>query len=194
MPVIGDAAGDLYNNGTPNVPHVVLASGYDLAGDRTNNWASIGLTKDFANSYTFDNDQRLTMVQQQQQTGGNGVAPKEIDLAYNGLGLFTGTVDYNYIGVGPRTDIATGAYSYDTGNRLTGLNYTANGGSTQIDGYTWGFDNANRITSMTTTADGSATFGYDSVNELTSATYTGQNQPANEVYSFDHNGYRNTSG
>jgi RHS repeat-associated protein len=182
------------NSGTPNVPHVVLVSGYDLAGDRTSLAATINGTKDFSNGYGFDNEQRLILLQQQQQTGGNGVAPKEIDLGYNGLGQFTAMQFYDYIGVGPRTDIATGTYSYDTGNRLTGLNYTADAGQTHIDAYTWGFDNANRVTSMTTTADGSATYGYDVVNELTSASYTGQNQPANESYSFDANGNRNMSG
>jgi hypothetical protein len=41
------------------------------------------------NSYSFDADQRLTGEVQQQQTGGNGVAPNEIDFAYNALGQFT---------------------------------------------------------------------------------------------------------
>ena len=182
------------NAGTPNVPHVLLTSTLDAAGDRTSLSATINGTADFLNNYAYDADQRLTMVQQQQQTGGNGVAPKEIDLAYNALGQCTGTADYNFIGVGPRTDIASGALSYDTGNRLTGLNYTADGGATSIDAYTWGFDNGNRVTSMTSTADGSANYGYDSVNELTSATYVGTNQPANEASSYNLNGSRTMAG
>jgi hypothetical protein len=73
---------------------------------------------------------------------------------------------YDFIGVGPRTDVATGAYSYDAGNRLTGLAYTANVGSISIDDYGWGFDNANNVTSMTSTVDGSASYGYDPTNQL----------------------------
>ena len=70
------------NSGTPNVPHVVLASTVDLMGDRTSLAATINGTADFINNYSYDADQRLTMLQQQQQTGGNTVAPKEIDYAY----------------------------------------------------------------------------------------------------------------
>ena len=41
------------------------------------------------NSYAYNADQQLTMVQQQQQTGGNVVSPKEIDYGYNLLGQVT---------------------------------------------------------------------------------------------------------
>ena len=183
----------LDNSGTPNIPHVVLTSGYDLAGDHTSLSATVNGTADFINTYEFDSDQRLTTVQQQQRTGGNGVAQKEIDLSYDALGQFSALADYNLLS-GPRTDVATGAYSYDGGNRLTGLGYTANGGATHIDAYTLGFDNANHVTSMTSSADGSATYTYDGVSEITSATYTGNNQPANESYSYDKNGNRTMTG
>jgi hypothetical protein len=182
------------NAGTPNVPHVILANGYDSGGDRTSLSATINGTADFLNNYSFDADQRLTAVEQQAQSGGNAVAPKQFDLNYNALGQFTSAWDYNYVGAGPAMDVASGVYSYDTGNRLTGLSYTANAGQTSIDAYTWGFDNGDRVTTMTSTADGSANYGYDSVNELTSASYVGANQPANEAYSFDKNGNRNMAG
>jgi RHS repeat-associated protein len=103
--------------------------------------------------------------------------------------------DYNTLS-GPRTDVATGAYTYDNGNRLTGLAYTDGGGAHTIDTFGWGYDAANRVTSFTSN-DGTATYGYDLTNQLTSATYTtnsGGHQPANESYSFDHNGNRNMTG
>src|SRR5487761_1695027 len=184
------------NSGTPNVPHVVLTSTVDAMGDRTSLSATIAGTADFLNSYTYDADQRLTMLQQQQQTGGNTVAPKEIDYSYNAMGQFTGMAYYNYIGTGPRTDIATGAYSYDTGARLTGLAYTSNGGASTIDTFGWGYNAGNLVTSFTS-IDGTASYGYDPTNQLTSATYTtasGGHQPANESYSFDLNGNRNSTG
>src|SRR5487761_1699134 len=147
------------NTATPNAPHVLLTSTVDLMGDRTSLAATIAGTADFLNSYSYDADQRLTMVQQQQQTGGNTVAPKEIDYAYNASGQFTAMVYYNYIGTGPRTDVATGAFSYDTGARLTGLAYTSNGGANSIDAFGWAYNAGNLVTSFTS-IDGTASYSY----------------------------------
>jgi RHS repeat-associated protein len=185
----------LDNNGTPNVPHVVLSSGYDLAGDRTSLSATIGGTADFLNNYAYDGDQRLTTVQQEQESGGNTVANKEVDFAYNALSQITTTTAYNTLS-GPRTDVLTGAYTYDAGNRLTGLAYTSNGGANAIDTFAWGYDAANNVSSFTS-IDGTATYGYDPTNQLTAATYTtnsGGHQPATDSYSFDHNGNRTNTG
>jgi hypothetical protein len=135
------------------------------------------------------------MSQQQGQSGGNAVSPKEVDFAYNALGQFTSIADFNTLS-GPRSDVATGAYSYDSGNRLTGLAYTSDGGTTSIDTFGWGYNNANNVTSFTS-ADGTADYGSDPTNQLTSATYTtatGGHQPANESYSFDANGNRDSTG
>lgn len=184
------------NSGTPNVPHVVLANGYDPLGDRTSLSATINGTADFLNNYSYDADQQLTMVQQQDVNGGNVVSPKEIDYGYNSIGQVTGVADYNFIGVGPRTDVLSGAYSYDNGARLTGIAYTSNAGATTIDTLGWGYDPANNITSFTS-IDGTAAYGYDPTNQLTSATYTtapGGHQPANESFSFDKNGNRTMTG
>ena len=136
------------------------------------------------------------MVQQQQQTGGNTVAPKEIDYSYNAMGQFTGMAYYNYIGTGPRTDVLTGTSTYDNGARLTGLAYTSNGGANTIDTLGWAYNGGNLVTSFSS-IDGTASYGYDPTNQLTSATYTtntGGHQPANESYSFDANGNRNSTG
>jgi YD repeat-containing protein len=183
------------NSGTPNVPDVVLTSGYDAMGDRTSLAATIAGTVDFINNYSYDGDQNLTVVQQQQQSGGNTVANKEIDYAYNAIGQFTAIGYYDQLS-GPRTDVATGAFTYDTDNRLTGLAYTANGGQTSIDTFGWTYNAGSLVTSFTSN-DGTATYAYDPTNQLTSATYTtntGGHQPANESYSFDSNGNRNMTG
>lgn len=92
------------NAGTPSLGapgNVVLTSAYDPLGDRTSLSATINGTADFLNSYWYDADQRLTMVQQQDVNGGNVVSPKEIEYGYNAIGQFTSVVDYNFIGVGP---------------------------------------------------------------------------------------------
>jgi RHS repeat-associated protein len=134
----------------------------------------------------------LTVVQQQQQTGGNTVANKEIDYAYNALGQFTAMAYFDELS-GPRTDIATGAFSYDNDNRLTGLAYTADGGQNTIDTFGWAYNAGSLVTSFTTD-EGTASYGYDPTNQLTSASYTGTNQPANESYAFTANGNRKMSG
>jgi len=183
------------NSGTPNVPHVVLTNGYDLMGDRTSQSATIAGTADYLNSYTYNGDQQLTSVTQQDQNGGNVISPKEIEYDYNALGQFTDVWAYNTLG-GPRSDVLHGKYSYDTGDRLTGLAYTSNAGATTIDTLGWGYDAANNVTSFSS-IDGTASYGYDPTNQLTSATYTtasGGHQPANESYSFDSNGNRTNAG
>jgi RHS repeat-associated protein len=183
------------NSGTPGVPDVVITGGYDAAGDMTSQSATIAGTKDFLNSYSYDADQRLTMVQQQGQSGGNAVSPKEIDYAYNALSQFTTVTDFSALS-GPRTDVATGKSSYDADDRLIDLSYTSNGGATTIDVFGWDYNAGNLATSFTS-ADGTAAYGYDPTNQLTSAVYTtatGGHQPANESYSFDANGNRNSTG
>ncbi|HVA50273.1 MAG TPA: RHS repeat-associated core domain-containing protein, partial [Pirellulales bacterium] len=183
------------NAGTPNVPDVVLSNTYDLMGDRTSQSATIASTADYLNSYAFNGDQQLTAVTQQDQNGGNVISPKEIDYDYNALGQVTDTWAYNTLG-GPRSDVLHGAYSYDAGDRLTGLAYTSNAGANTIDTLGWGYDAANNVTSFSS-IDGTATYGYDPTNQLTSATYTtasGGHQPANESDSFDKNGNRNMTG
>jgi hypothetical protein len=129
------------------------------------------------------------MLQQQGQSGGNAVSSKEVDLAYNALDQFTTIADFNYLNGGPQMDIATGAYSYDTGNRLTGLAYAPTPAGTTSMPLAGGYDAANNVTSFSTDG-GTATYGNDVTNQLTSATYSGTNQPANEAYSFDKNGNR----
>jgi hypothetical protein len=61
------------NAGTPGVPDVVLSSGYDPAGNRKSLAATIGGTKDFLNSYSYDTLSRLDGISQQSQTGGNAL-------------------------------------------------------------------------------------------------------------------------
>jgi len=184
------------NNGTPNVPDVVLSDQYDANGNRTQLAATIAGTADFQNVYTYDALDRLTQLYQQGQTGGNAVATKGANLTYNLLGQLATVARTNFFGIGPAPDIATSTFSYDTANRLTEIANTTNGG-TAIDAYSWAYDLADRVTSMTTTTDGTATYSYDNTNQVTGVTYTtnpGATQPANESYSFDSNGNRTNTG
>jgi len=180
------------NSGTPNIPHVVLASEYDAMNNRTQLTATVAGVADFLNSYTYDALRQLTQETQMGQTGGNGVAPKGIGYSYNLDSQFTQVLRFDPTTASPHPDIALGSYSYDAGNRLTSLDYTHLGNA--IDGYTLAYDAANRVTSMTSSVDGTATYSYDTTNQVTAASYTGTNQPANEVYSFDKNGNRTNTG
>jgi len=184
------------NNGTPNVPDVVLTSQYDNNSNRTSLSATIAGAVDFQNVYSYDALDRLTQLYQQGQTGGNAVATKGANITYNLVGQLATIARTNFFGIGPAPDIATSTFSYDTANRLTEIANTTNGG-TAIDAYSWAYDLADRVTSMTTTTDGTATYSYDNTNQVTGVTYTtnpGATQPANESYSFDSNGNRTNTG
>jgi hypothetical protein len=63
----------------------MLTGSYAAGGDRTSLAASINGPADLLHRYSFDADQRLTGDVQQQQSGGNGVAPKEIDFGFGAL-------------------------------------------------------------------------------------------------------------
>jgi RHS repeat-associated protein len=187
----GDVA-SVDNAGTPGVPDVVLASQYDAAGNRASLSATIGGTADFLNTYSYDTLSELTVLQQTQQSGGNTVAPKEIDYAYNVFGQVVARGDYTFVGTGPRTDMATGAYGYNSNDLLTSLVYTSDGGQTPIDNLSYTYDPLARVSTFTT-IDGTATYGYDPTSQLTSASYaaaSGGHEPANLSVTFDPNGNR----
>ncbi len=206
------------NNGTSGVPRVILAE------QRTTRRAiarvsrpSIGGTADFLNTYTYDALDRLTRVDQVGQSGGNSVAEKRVDLAYNAIGQFTSIARYKDTDGGTTNEVATSAYTYDTLGRLTGLAYTK-GGNNLFTPYSWTYDSLSsagmdfgeavadpragataasavfsglgRITQMVS-QDGTSTYGYDSKSELTSATHSYQ---TNESYSYDNNGNRTMTG
>ena len=77
------------NNGTPNVPRVVLSRTYDALSRTTSESATVAGMNDFLNNYSYDQLNRLTRVTHTQQTGGNSVAAKRVDLAYNADGQYT---------------------------------------------------------------------------------------------------------
>jgi hypothetical protein len=132
------------------------------------------------------------MVQQQGQSGGNAVAPKEIDYTLNVIGDVTRRSAYNFIGVGPRYDIATESISYNPQGLLDDIQMTSNGGQVNLDNLTYTYDTLARVSTFGS-IDGTANYGYDPTSQLTSATYTaasGKAEPPNLSLSFDPNGNR----
>jgi YD repeat-containing protein len=82
------------NNGTPNVPRVVLSRTYDALSRASSESATVAGTADFLNNYSYDSLNRLTTETQAQQAGGNSVAAKRVNFAYNADGQYTSISRY----------------------------------------------------------------------------------------------------
>jgi RHS repeat-associated protein len=177
------------NQGTPGVPHVVLTSGYDNAGNRTSMTDSLG----GVTGYAYDSRNQLTSLTQ----SGTGVAPKRADFTYDGAGRRTSLTRYSDL-AGSTTVLAT-AYTYDDANRLTGLTHeTALSGGTVRASYGYTLDAADRLTSESRTWNSGAStdavsYAYTNDNQLTSVAHT-NGAFANESFGYDANGNRNTTG
>ncbi|HEX7378021.1 MAG TPA: hypothetical protein VF278_12950, partial [Pirellulales bacterium] len=157
--------------------------------------ATIGGTKDFLNSYSYDTLSRLVTMQQVDQNGGNVVASKEVAYAYNAIGDVTARSAYNFVGVGPRYDIATSAISYNTLGQLTGISMTSDVGQVTLDNLSYSYDTLGRVSTLGS-IDGTAAYGYDKTSQLTSASYvaaSGHVEPPNFTVTFDPNGTRTSA-
>ncbi len=177
------------NLGTPGVPRVTLAYGYDLNGNRTNFAERIGGppgSPAFSGivQYTYDALNRMTQLSQQNV----GVSYKRVKLTYDGYGELTGIQRYALVG-NLETLVATTAYGFDTLGRLGSLSHT-NPSNATIAQYGWVFDDAGRLT-QATTPDGISNYAYDETNQLTGADHSSQ---ADETYAYDATGNRTNTG
>jgi RHS repeat-associated protein len=177
------------NSGTSGVPTVVLTNVFDASSNRTSVSSTIGGTNDYKNTFTFDNLNRMTRIDQQGQSGGNTVAEKRIDLAYNALGQFTSIVRYKAVAGGTSNEVATSTFSYDTLERLTDLAYKK-GGTNLFTAYSWTYDYMSRVTGVTS-QDGTTSYTYDVTSQLTGADHSYQ---TDETYTYDANGNRTMTG
>ena len=177
------------NTGTPNLPSVVLTSGYDAIGNRTSLSANIDGTDDFVNTYQFDALSRMTQVTQDAQVGTTSpFVQKEVDFTYNAASQFTGITRYED-GIYGLQEVATSTYSYDNAGRLTSLDHN-DGASSMLASYGWTFDDLGRISSVTS-IDGTSDYTYDDTNQLVS---TVNSFTSDETYSYDANGNRTLTG
>ncbi|GIW96382.1 MAG: hypothetical protein KatS3mg110_4423 [Pirellulaceae bacterium] len=177
------------NQGTPNIPRVVLNSSYDASGNRTRLAAVIDGTDDFVNDYTYDLLNRMTRVDQYGVAGGHAVAEKRVDMAYNSLGQFTEIVRYRALSGTPSDEVATSVYTYDAAHRLVGLSHNR-GGQPLFTPYSWTYDPLDRIIEMVN-SDGTSVFTYDQTDQLTGADHSYQ---TDEAYQYDANGNRTGGG
>src|SRR5688572_26684379 len=102
-------------------PTIVFNQAFDAASNRTELRATIGGSADFKNTYAYDNLNRMTQVIQQSQSGGNAVAPKRIDFAYNAAGQFT-QLD-RYQSTGTSNDVAQTFFTFDGMGRLASMDH-----------------------------------------------------------------------
>ena len=132
-----DSAGRLTSTTQSSVggPTVTLAYQYDTAGHRTQMAATVdhpqaGTRADFVDDYAYDSLGRVVSVTEHGVTGGNAVAAKQIDLAYDTSGQIVSIDRYE------NGQLAVeGDYSYDSNGRLVGLVYHQ--GDTVLNSYAW---------------------------------------------------------
>ena len=141
---------------------------------------------DFVDDYTYDSLGRVTRIEQHGVTGGDPVAAKRIDIAYDAASQWATITRYNNL-AGTQV-VAVGTYTFDNASRLVGLDYTK--GATTLVGYTWSFDAGNNMTGSTNTIDGTADYTNDATGQLTGADYDYQ---TDEAYVYDANGNRITA-
>ena len=139
-------------------PTVTLDYQYNTAGERTQMAATIGSTADFVDDYVYDSLGRVVSVSEHGVTGGNAVALKEIDLAYNTAGQIVSIDRYE------NGQLAVeGDYSYDSNARLIGLVYHQ--GDTILNSYAWTYSGDSSIASASPLAPWSPTGGLMPVHD-----------------------------
>ena len=170
-------------------PVATLAQSLDGSGRRVSQSATLDSTADFQNSYSYDRFGRLSSLAQTGATGGNVVAEKRVDFAYNRLGQF-GTVT-RYANAAATKTVATSSHAYDTLNRLASLNHAK--GSTSLASHAWTFDAASRMTQYVNSVDGTVNYTNDPTSQLTGADYASESR-TDETYVYDANGNRTNNG
>jgi RHS repeat-associated protein len=175
---------ELVQEFTPVGSRSLLAASFDDGG---------GMDDDFQNIFYYDNIQRLVQIDQSGVQGGNTVAEKRVNFAYNAAGQLTSIARYKDLDGGSGNLVATTSFVYDGIARLTDLTHTHD--TTTIADYDWDYDAFSRVTSMSFTAlvgdDGSSAYTYDDTNQLTDADHDFQ---TDEAYEYDENGNRTMSG
>ena len=162
-------------------PEIVMAQAFDANSNRTQLAATLGVSADFVNDFSFDNLSRLARIEQHGATGGNSVAEKRIDLAYNSDSSFDAIS--RYADLAATELVVTTNYLYDGLSRLTDLEHVQ--GATTLASYAFTYDAGSRITSIDSLADGLAAYSYDNTSQLVGADFANQ---TDETHQWDENG------
>lgn len=185
-----DAAGRVLtsdNGDTGIVPQTVLTATYDALGRRDKLSAVAGGLADFVNTYAYDDAGHMTQVTQKGLPGGNAVAEKRVDLAWDALGRLDLVTRYASL-----TDtsklVATSDYAYDALGRVTKIAHEK--GTTSLAEYRYAYDDLNRLVWGKGPAD-TVSYSYDPSGQLAYADHSNQ---TDENYGYDRTGNRIGSG
>ena len=196
-----DGLGRLTNEGqtlTGLMPQLNFASQYNANSNRTQLQAQIGGVADFKNTYQFDGLSRQTSLQQQGTSGGNAVAAKRVDFAYDAASQYTKLT--RYADIAGLQHVASSHYTHDLLGRMTKLTHNTvslplplgeGWGEGVLAGYQYVYDVGSRFTSIDSYLDGLTSYTHDNTSQLTGADHTGQ---TDESYSYDRNGNRTMAG
>jgi RHS repeat-associated protein len=184
---------EIVDNGGPVVK---LLQQFNAMSSRTSLEAEIdtgsGYVNDFLNTYSFDNLQRLTRIDQAGQSDGNAVSEKRIDL-YNAASQFTTLIRYKDLDGGSGNIVADTAYVYDLAGRLVNLAHYHD--MTMLAEYDWTYDLGSRVTTLDFDSaegdNGLSEYGYDNTSQLVSADH---DYMSDGSWSFDENGNRTNTG
>lgn len=169
---------------------------YDANSRRTEAKASSGsalgsATKDYKNTYVYNAAGQLDYLTQQGQSGGNTVAEKYVDYAYDSEGALSTVTRYKALAGGITNEGIKTTYARDTLGRVTSISH-ADGGTVRASyGYT--YDAIGRIRSMDAlgTSEDINSYTYDASGQLT---IVDRNTGTDESYTFDANGNRTNVG
>jgi YD repeat-containing protein len=165
-------------------PTIQFDHAYDRAGNLRSSAASIGIpgdfVADFVNHYAYDTLHRPTQITQSAQAGGNSVAPKRVDFAYDADSRLETISRFSDL-AGVQNEVES-RLAYDDRGLLTSIDH----GSVVTHGYTW--DDAFRLTQYANSLDGTVDYAYDATGQLTGADYAGSQ--VDEAYHYDAAGNR----
>jgi RHS repeat-associated protein len=165
-------------------PEIILARAYDTANRLTSLAATIGANLDFKNEYLYDDANRLERITQAGQGGGNTVAEKRVDFAYNAASQFDTITRYADL-VGTEL-VATTTFGYEEGiGRLESIAHAK--GLATLASYDYSYDLAGRIDAIDSLLDGLTTYSHDNRGQLTDADHA---SITDEAYEYDDNGNR----
>ncbi|MEL6554066.1 MAG: peroxidase family protein [Cyanobacteria bacterium J06621_11] len=166
------------NQGTPDVPNVLLTYGYDAAGNLVSKQDSINGVLSNREKWVYDEINRVTSISQ----SGAEVTNKRVDFAYDLANQLLQMRRYRDLS-GEEVVATTDFSHYDAAGRLRQMHHVSSGTTAS---YSLDYDAINRLTRLDS-VDGVSRYRYDDRDQLTVAQHNFQDS---ETYSYDANGNR----
>ncbi|WP_041401417.1 RHS repeat domain-containing protein [Planctopirus limnophila] len=174
------------NDGTDDVPHVLLTADWNRAGNRLSLAAQVESSDDFTNSYLHNALGQPTQITQQGSVGGNSVTEKRVEFGYDVLNRPHAISRFEQVSGG--TSLADSAFTFDDYGRIVQLKHAQSATILAQHYYTY---DADRRLSSHETLDGTSAYDYDAIAQLTAADHP---TTPDEAYSYDLTGNRTNTG